>query len=160
RCNGCLVESIPRTQDPLHLQQHRNGHEQLFALQQGRTQQVFDHRALRSVIVGQPADQDIRIQGRHQPWSMRMSSIETRVPGDGLSRPFRSITDLVLARNTTVPSGMGVKVTLSCGFNPKARRTSTGMVTCPLLVMVASDTRPLLTIIEIVRQETPEVKTG
>ena len=53
--------------------------------------------------------------------------------------PLRSRKDLVLARNTTVPSGMGVNVSRSLGPIAKDRLMSAGMVICPLLVRVASD---------------------
>jgi hypothetical protein len=70
---------------------------------------------------------------------MLISAIETDVPGNGFSMPLSDLKDLVLARITTVPSGMGVNVSRSLGLMDIDRRMSAGMVICPLLVSVASD---------------------
>jgi hypothetical protein len=53
--------------------------------------------------------------------------------------PFKSLMDFVLARITTVPSGMGVNVSLSLGPIAIDFLMLAGMVICPLLVIVASD---------------------
>jgi hypothetical protein len=70
---------------------------------------------------------------------MLISAIETDVSDNGFSMPFSDIKDLVLARITTVPSGMGVNVSRSLGLMAIDRRMSAGIVICPLLVSVASD---------------------
>lgn len=70
---------------------------------------------------------------------MLISAIETVLSDSGISVPFSDIKDLVLARITTVPSGMGVNVSRSLGLRDIDRRMSAGIVICPLLVSVASD---------------------
>ena len=68
-----------------------------------------------------------------------MSEMATEAPCGGFNMPFKSLMDFVLARITTVPSGMGVNVSLSLGPIAIDFLMLAGMVICPLLVIVASD---------------------
>jgi hypothetical protein len=56
--------------------------------------------------------------------------------------PFNDLTVLVSGTSSYEPSPVGTKATREPDLRPSALRTSTGIVTCPLLVTVAAGTLP------------------
>src|SRR5215469_8226114 len=99
------------------------------------TQQALRSRELPLLIAYQEAHQDIRVDAEHQRESC---SVDSAFRPRRRRVPARLMTLLFLTRINTVPSGIGVKVIRSPGFNRRLSRMALGTVVWPLLVRVDS----------------------